>query len=262
MSTSSNAAGIYDNGLMNIEYKQREHFGNTKNNDVYFLNDNTVKTTSAYQIELISILKKNTIKHKLQDKSSRKQLDSTASDSIKYNQVSFNGDIDMQVVVKSEMDWTGIKFYLKDAAIFWNEFESRTTDIIDEYIGQNLNTNLVLGSNIKESRMRGDKLNSYEKKISFNSIYQIDTHAKGTDVSYQIPSSFNDDLNGSGWNNEQDSNGDEQKILSVIYLWRMYSDTIIILVSVFVTLWIILKILIKFLKWSDMKKMLRRNGKL
>lgn len=242
-----NAAGIYDDSLINVDKKKLE---NIKADEMHFLNDNLGKAISDYDIELISILKKNALIHNLQDKPlSYQQFDLTDVVNTKFIQVASNDKIDVQALLETEMVWMKIKADLNYGNILLNTFDKWTTNLLDKYLGENINTNLVLVTNIQTIRPSNDKLNFYENPNRLSSMVdQSYAHVKSEDYSYKISSSNDNGLN-NAYGSDGDAygnNGDKENILSIIYLWKMYSDTIIVILVIAV-LWLIVTGLLKFL---------------
>jgi len=234
-----NAAGIYDDRLMNADNQKKE---NIKTNEMQFLSDNLVKTSSDYEVELTSLLKKNTIKHKIENNLlSHDKFYSTDADSSHFIRAAPNGEMG---VLGTEMDWVEIKADLKDVAARLNAIDRSATKFLDEYLSQNINANLVFVFNIKGNSQPSDELNFYEKKRLSNVVHQGDENTKVEGFSYKLSSSYNNELNG-----VYESGTEQKNILSIIYLWRMYSDTIVDVVSIIATLWLVIAGLIKFLIW-------------
>lgn len=237
-----NAAGIYDNRLMNADSQKKE---NIKTNEMQFLNGNPIKASSDYEVELTSLLKKNIIKHKFENNLlSYNKFNSTDADSNQFIQVTPNSEIDTQALLETEMDWVEIKADLKDIATHLNSFDRSATKFLDDYLSQNINTNLVLVFNIKSNSQSNNELNFYEKKRLSNVIHQGGAHMKVEDDSYKLSSIYNNELNSA-----YQSGGEKKDILSIIYLWKMYSDTLVLVVSIIATLWLVIASLIKFLIW-------------
>lgn len=241
----SNAASVYDDSLMNAEKEKQE---NIKTNKIYFLFDHPGKTMSAYEIELASILKKNTMAQKIQDKPvSYQQNNLIGAGDGGFIQVAFSGEIDVQALLETATDWREIKADLRDVSAFLDEFDRWTTVLFDEYLVENINTNLSLVNNIQTlgSQSNGNgqlkgKIRIQGKNRLSDMIHQNHAQMKGRD-SYKISSSHNNE----GHETYEDDDNKEN-ILSIVYLWNMYSDTII-LVSIIVASWLVITSLIKIL---------------
>jgi len=206
----SNAAGIYDNSLKNVDKKKNEKLENINANEINLLNDNRDKIASEYDIELLSILKKNTMIQKIQNKPlSYQQYYLTSAGRSGYTQFISNNGIDVLTLLETEMGWKEIKADLNYSIIIFNRIDIWAKNFLDERI----DTNYVLSTDVNSIRQPKRKRNLYENQNIFSSmIYQNDTHYKHQD-GYKISSSYNDKLNSV----YEDDNGDEQNRLSLIY---------------------------------------------
>ena len=234
-----NAAGIYDNSLTNIDKKKLE---DTKANEINYLNGSPIKTTSEYEIELMSILNKNALIRRLEDKSLTQQKSNlAATENTNLFMIAPNNEIDAQYLLVAEMDWVEIKSGLNNINKLLNAFDRWTTHFLDEYLSQNINTNLVLVNNIKQVNMSNDNLNFYEQKRLSRADYKNNENIKYEEDSYKTSSGYHN-----GSNNAYESDSDKKNILSIIYLWRKYSDTIVVL-SIIASLWLAMSSFIKYL---------------
>lgn len=244
----SNAAGIYDNNLMSANNK-KEKFENIKDNKINAVNNDIGKSTSEYDIELLSILKKNIMIQKMQDKpSSYQQYYLTDAGRNNYVQFTNSKEIDAQILLETEMVWKEIKEDLIYLNIILNKIDILAKNFLDEYLDENIDSNYVLITDINNIRQPKRKRNFYENQNMLSGIiYQNDINYKHQD-NYKTLSSYDDDLNGA-YGSDNKKNGDEQNILSLIYLWEKYSDIIIAVLGAAILL-LIISSLIKFLTRS------------
>lgn len=238
---STNAAGIYDNSLLNSDNKKKEKLESIYIDAIHSLNKNIDEAASEYEVELLSIQKKNKIKYSLQDKSLNYQkfyLADTGSNNL--IKVIYNDDSYPLSLLKENAGWEEIKASLNYTNMFFNAVDSLINKNIDEYFGGNRNANLVLITNIQTIRSSSGKPNSYEKNKLFNVGYQGEGRVKGEEYAHITTSTYNDALNSK-------YGRDEENIFSIIYLWKMYSDAIVIILLIITTLWLVIASLIKFL---------------
>lgn len=239
----SHAAGIYDIRLRNVDKEKNEKFENVNANKINLLSDNIDQISAEYDIELLSILKKNTIIQEIQDRPpSYQQHYSAGAGRSSYIQFIGNNVIDAQILLEAEMDWNEIKADLNYSIIFLNKVNMWAKNLLDEYVDEHIDTNYVLSSHINSVSQPMRKHNLYENKGILSSMaFQKNTHYKNQDI-YKIPLSYNEAVN-SAYDNK---NSDERNILSFIYLWEKYSD-VIFGVLVIVIVWLITANLIKFI---------------
>lgn len=249
---SSNAAAILDNGMMDGDKKKERLELIKKTVGMNFLNDNSVKVASEFETELLATLKKNTIKHEIQgNQLNRKRLFFLGSGSSQFIQGESTAEIDAESFWETESDWVEMKGDLKKVSTFWNTLNSRVSVFFDEYLIQkNVNTDLVNGSNIRAIMYSGRKIN-YDKNIFSNVAYKSTTDEKVSFLSYKTLANNNDELMNADVNEGDNKIGDEGKILSIIYLWKIYADTIVSVLSIIAILWLMIASLIKFLRWNS-----------
>lgn len=226
----SNAAGINDDSFMNHKNKKNEEVENIKTNPMHVFNDSFDKAESEYNIELLSILKKNKIIQKIQDKPLNYQQyqlhDTGGSDFIK---VILNDEIDVPILLETESVWEEIKGGLNYKNIIIDKVDAWTQDILDKYYDEKIDTNFLLVSDVNFIKQSNNKNNSYKPTNMLSSIiYQGDTH-------------------------RIQKNDDNQNILSVIYLWKKYSD-FIVGALIIALLWQGIAILMKFLMKTSLEK--------
>lgn len=237
----SNAAGIYDNSLRNIDKKKNEKLENIRANETNILNGNIDKISSEYDVELLSILKKNTMIQKIQDKAVSNQQHFSMDAGISDIQFISNDGIDAQILLETKMVWKEIKADLNQPDIFFNKIDIWTKSFLDEYLDEHIDINYVLNADANIVMQPKRKLNLYKNKnMLSNMIYQNDTQYKHRNT-YEVSSGYNDELNSAYGDND-----DETNMLSFIYLWKKYSD-VIVGVMVITILWLVITSLIKFL---------------
>ena len=247
---SSNAAAIIDNSLMAVDKKKERLELIKKTVGTDFLTDHSDEVASEYEAELMAVLKKNTIKHEVQgNQLNPKHLFFVGSGIRQFIQGKSRDEIDAQSFLETEKDWLEIKGDLKKVSIFWSALNSRVSVFFDEYLNQDINTDLFFGSNIKGSGNSGRESN-YNKNIFSNVAYKSTKDAKVGYLSNKTPENNNDELTNVDVRDGDNKIGDEGKILSIIYLWKIYSDTIVSGLSIIAILWLIIASLIKFLRWN------------
>lgn len=245
----SNAAGIYDNSLMNIDNKNNEKLEYIKTNKIHIFNETFEKIASKYDMELISIFKKNAMIQKIQDKPSKYQPYYSV-DAGRGNYIQFinNDEIDAQTLLETEVVWQEIKTDINYLNSLLNKVDIEAKYFLDEYFDEHIDTNYVLITGINNIRQPKSKRNLHQSKnILAGIIYQNDTHNKHQDDKSSGYNSYsdNDELN-SAYGGDNKKNSDEQNIFSLIYLWEKYSD-IMVGVLIIAILWLVIASLIKFL---------------
>ncbi len=246
-----NAAAILDNSLMDVDKKKEKLELIKKTVGTNFLNDNSVKASSEYETELIAILKKNTLKHEVQgNRLNHKRLFFVGSGSSQFIKGESKDEIDAQSFWETDREWGEIKGDLKKVSTFWSALNRRVSIFFDEYLSQNINTDLVFGSNIKDRSNSGGESN-YNKNIFSNVAYKRTTDETVKYLSYKTSANNNDEPNNVDVSEGDNKISDEGKILSLIYLWKIYSDTIVSVLSIIAILWLMIASLIKFLRWNS-----------
>lgn len=238
----SNAAGIYDDSLRNIDKKKNEKLENIKANETNILNGNIDKIASEYDIELLSILKKNTMMQKIQDKAPSNQQHYSMDVGINDVQFISNDGVDAQILLETKLVWKEVKADLNQSDIFFNKIDILTKSFLDEYLDEHMDIYYTLNTDTNSVMQPKRKHNLYKNKnMLSNMIYQNDAQYKHQNT-YKTSSSYNDNLN----NEYGDDNSDETNMLSLIYLWKKYSDVIVGVLAIII-LWLGIVNLIKLL---------------
>lgn len=235
MPNISNAAGVYDNTLINADKKKNEGIRNIDVNEINLPKHKTDNIKSEYDAELRSIFEKNTIVQKIQNKpSSYEQYYPGYASTNNFVQFIDNDGVDAQLLLETMMGWQEIKADLKQSNIYFKNIEIWANNFIVEY----LDITSVWGA---------DASNVWDKNEIPNSsvMYKNDVYYRSQDkykASVNNNYESNDDLELSN----RDEGYGENSMLSLIYLWKEYSD-IIVGVLVIVILWQLIANLIKFL---------------
>lgn len=237
MPNISNAAGVYDNSLINADKKKNEGIKNIDVNEINLLNHNADNIKSEYDVELRSIFEKNIIVQKIQNKpSSYKQYYPYYVGTNNYVQLINNDGIDAQLLLETMMVWKEIKADLKQSNVFFNNIEIWANNFIVEYLDVNYVSSADAGNMGQKNEIR----NSYEgENMLSNMAYKNDAY-------YRSQDKHKTSLNNNYQLNNKYEGRDENSVLSLIYLWEEYSDIIVGMLAI-VILWLFIANLIKFL---------------
>jgi hypothetical protein len=226
----SNAAGVYDSSLINVD---KEKVENIKTEKVHILND---KTASEYDIALLAILKKHTILQKMKSNTSNNQNYSMNADTNNFIHGVSNDEIDAQILFEAVETWKEIKNDLNYINILLNRIDIWT----QHFLYKNVDPNLIFVLGIDETVLLNNTESS--SKNNKNAAY------KNQNFIYANGSSSNK----GGWNggrNGGDGRSDfdiKENVFSLIYLWGKYSD-IITGVLIIAALWLLVTSLISIL---------------
>lgn len=235
MPNISNAAGVYDNSLINADKKKNEGIKNIDVNEINLLNHNADNIKSEYDVELRSIFEKNIIVQKIQNKpSSYKQYYPYYVGTNNYVQLINNDGIDAQLLLETMMVWKEIKADLKQSNVFFNNIEIWTNNFIVEY----LDITSVWGADAGNMGQKNEIPNS--SVMYKNDVYYRSQDKYKASVNNNYESNDNFELS-----NRYEGYG-ENSVLSLIYLWEEYSDIIVGMLAI-VILWLFIANLIKFL---------------
>jgi hypothetical protein len=196
---------------------------------------------------LLSILKENTIKQLIQEKplgNIKSYVPGTSGSD--FVQAISNEEIDAQALLETVVVWTEIKQDLNYINNISNTINTWTSQLFDVNMDENIDSNMVLTTNIQTITHPTDKPNLLKSINTLSNIYQGDTKEKYQN-NYKIPSSYDYATNNfyEKQNNTEKINS-EKSLFSIIYLWNMYSDIIVITIGVLIVL-IAISGLIKFL---------------
>lgn len=231
ISIVANAAGVYDSGLVRI----RDNNENIKG----------MKIISEYDSELQNVLKKNKIIKNEQGPVNYQNIYSAEDTGGGFFYFLAGDEIDAQTLYESELAWyemkTGINSVLNTIDIWKN-------NLLYEYFDEYVNTNFLLVESLQSIDYMGN--NFYKEQNGVVAVmHQVDAkHKRNTESS---------DYGGNvkevtGYKDFYELNGNVKEIedigrmLSIIYLWKTYSDNIIIFLGV-VGLWVVIASLIKLL---------------
>jgi hypothetical protein len=157
-----------------------------------------------------------------------------------------NDERDVGILLEAEMDWNNIKSNLNYLNILFRKINIWSENFLAKYLDENEHINYVFIADNNFRKPKSDcKLckkenvfaSLHNQKNNYQDVYNVSTGNKSP--------SYNSGLD-SAYQGDNKENGEENNILSLIYLWERYSDTIVGVLLI-LTLWVVLVSLFKFL---------------
>jgi hypothetical protein len=216
------AASVYDFNNTNMSLVE------SKKTNVAATTDNNSENVSTYKSELLSILRKNSLLKKIQDKSSTENYLITEEKS-SFIQDFASDDVDAQILMETEATWKEIKDELNYLNVFFNKIDMWA----ESFLARNIDGNLTLISAIQNTK------NVSHAKFQDNQI-QFQNHFLSSPTNNN-KSSYNGESNES--RNTYEKNPYEKNVFSFLYLWEKY-DNYIIGIGILFALWTMVQSLI------------------